>query len=51
MSSLNLREVPQDLVIAAKVEATKRAMTIREWVMETIRFRLDLMNGKKPKRK
>lgn len=41
--NMNLREMPGEVVALAKSEAAKRGMTLREWMIETIRFRLDLL--------
>lgn len=45
-----LRDIPRDLAEAAKAEAARRKMSIKNWLIETIRFRLDLIDPPKEKR-
>lgn len=50
LTNLNLREMPYDGVVGpAKAEAARRGLTIREWMIETIKFRLDLLD--RPRKK
>ena len=44
ITNLNLREMPYSVVGPAKAEAARRGLTIREWMIETIKFRLDLLS-------
>lgn len=39
-----LRDMPRDLAEAAKAESARRKMSIKNWLIETIRFRLDLLD-------
>ena len=40
MAVFNLREIPDELAQAVRVEAAKRAMTLPAWVIETVKLRL-----------
>lgn len=46
-----LRDIPHDLAEAVKAESARRRMSIKNWLIETIRFRLDLLEPPPPKKK
>ncbi len=46
-----LRGIPNEIAAAAKAEAAKRGMTIKDWLIETVCFRLDLLDSPPPKKK
>lgn len=47
MSAINIRNMPDDIHLAAKIAALKEGVSLRDWVIEAIKEKLERINEAK----